>query len=147
MANSQLRINRPKACLGLIIFVLMQSTTRIPIDQIYDALVLLSRALFPSEPSPESSQKPEKMDDYFRCNLCSHLLVAPVTNACGHSLCFYCADSAHVCPTCRFPWIKENAQTSVALDQIICIVDPQSHSTYKSLSHILKKQIKCPLEV
>jgi hypothetical protein len=64
------------------------------------------------------------LDDDFACAVCQEVLVLPVTQACGHTLCWLCThtllndEQAARCPMCRAPMVE----TSVTV-QLRAIVE------------------------
>ena len=63
------------------------------------------------------------LDDDFACAVCQEVLVLPVTQACGHTLCGICThtllndEQAARCPLCRAPMM--HAGVTVQLRAIV----------------------------
>jgi hypothetical protein len=80
-----------------------------------DALPPTKRRVLPSSFLP--------LDDDFACTVCLEVLVLPVTQPCGHTLCWVCTrtllidEQAARCPLCRAPMV--HAGVAVQLRAIV----------------------------
>eukprot|EP00002_Diphylleia_rotans_P005115 TRINITY_DN1415_c0_g1_i2.p1 TRINITY_DN1415_c0_g1~~TRINITY_DN1415_c0_g1_i2.p1 ORF type:complete len:821 (-),score=155.97 TRINITY_DN1415_c0_g1_i2:424-2886(-) len=126
IAQSQLRVERRKAALGISLFLLTQSSARLSLEPVMETITIITKGLFSTHTirSPQSSDSANLLS----CPSCSFPIYRPVVSPCGHTVCGLCAPKYSLCFVCKFPAQDESPQTCVASNRVSALVNPDAVS-------------------